>query len=66
MRQCQSEEFSARSHTLTMQLLREAERQFEETRRLARMPWWLPFAVAVPVALALVGFRSPCEVLLKW
>ncbi|MBK1822191.1 hypothetical protein [Burkholderia orbicola] len=62
----QSEEFAARSHTLTMRLLDEAERQFEETRRLARMPWWVPLAGAVPVALALVGFVSVAEVLLKW
>lgn len=62
----QSGEFAARSHTLTMQLLGEAERQFAETQRLARLPWWLPFAVAVPVALALVSFRSAFGVLLKW
>lgn len=66
MRQCQSEEFSARSHTLTMQLLDEAGRQFEETRRLARRPWWVPLAIAVPVALALLGFGPAFEVLLKW
>ncbi len=48
----QSGEFAARSHTLTMRLLDEAERQFEETRRLARMPWWVPLAVA---ALCVAG-----------
>lgn len=62
----QSGEFAARSRVLTMQLLGEAERQFEETRRLARMPWWVPLTVAVPVALALVSFRPAIGVLLKW
>jgi hypothetical protein len=66
MRSRQAEEFAARSDAFTMQLLGEAERQFAETRRLARMPWWLPLAVAVPVALALVGFKPAFEVLLKW
>ncbi|OMR88005.1 hypothetical protein AQ732_09615 [Burkholderia pseudomallei] len=66
MRLRRSEEFAARSHALTMQLLGEAERQFEETRRLARMPWWVPLAVAVPVAIVVIGFRPAFEVLLKW
>lgn len=52
MRLRRSEEFAARSHALIMQLLGEAERQFEETRRLARMPWWVPLAVA---ALSVAG-----------
>lgn len=66
MRSRQSEEFATRSRALTMQLLGEAERQFEETRQLTRMPWWVPLVVAVPVALALVGFGPAFEVLLKW
>lgn len=66
MRLRRSEEFAARSRALTMQLLGEAERQFEETRRLARMPWWIPLTVAVPVALALISFRPAIGVLLKW
>lgn len=66
MRLRRSEEFAARSRALTMQLLGEAKRQFEETRRLARMRWWVPLAVAVPVAPALVGFGPAFEVLLKW
>lgn len=52
MRSRQAEEFAARSDAFTMQLLDEAERQVAETRRLARMPWWVPLAVA---ALSVAG-----------
>lgn len=56
MRSRQAEEFAARSDAFTMQLLDEAERQVAETRRLARMPLWLPLAVAaLCVAAALLA-----------
>lgn len=61
----QIEEFTARSHALTMALLQETERQFGETQRLARRPWWVPFAITIPMTVALIGFCVVLERLFR-
>ncbi|PRE97836.1 hypothetical protein C6T59_08030 [Burkholderia multivorans] len=48
----QSVEFAVRSHALSLQLLDEAARQFEETQRLAKVSWLAPLAVPVLLVIS--------------
>lgn len=52
MDQRQSEEFAARSHALSLQLLDEAARQFAETQRLAKASRLAPLTVSVLLVIS--------------
>ncbi|WP_322033198.1 hypothetical protein [Paraburkholderia sp. J76] len=65
MDQRQLDEFTERADALTMKMLGQIERQFEETRQIANRPWWVPVAVAVPVTIALMGFGAALALLFR-
>jgi hypothetical protein len=65
MDQRQIEEFIERSQAFSMRLTEAAERQLDETIRIAERPWWVPFSMALAFSIGVMGFGAVLAYLMK-